>query len=37
MNVIKKIAPSKQIRIKDNNEDLFKREVIDFMFRKNCF
>ena len=31
MKVINKVAPSKYIRIKDNNEDLFEREVADLI------
>ena len=31
MKVIKEIAPSKEIRIKDNNQDWFNREVADLI------
>ena len=31
MKVIKEIAPSEEIRIKDNNQDWFDREVADLI------
>ena len=38
MKVINKIDPIKQVRIKDNNEDLFEREVVDLIhFQEKLF
>ena len=42
MKVINEITPTKEIRIKNNNQDWFDREVADLilisdLFMKNCF
>ena len=38
MKVINEIAPSKEVRIKKNNQDWFVREVPDLIhFRENLF
>ena len=38
MKVINQIAPSKELRIKNNNQDWLDREVADLIdVRENCF
>ena len=38
MKVINEIAPSKEVRIKNNNQDWFDREVADLIdVWENCF